>query len=475
VRVPDILHRVSQALQKKGARAVIVGGAVRDHFLGVSTKDYDIEVYGLPSVNALEAVLLAYGSVNLVGKSFGILKFKYDGMVYDFSFPRKESKTGMGHKGFDVLLDGNLAFEAAARRRDFTVNALGYDMVSKSFLDPFGGLKDMERKMLIYVDRDTFQEDPLRVYRAVQLSARLGFTLEEKTAAICRQMVVEKTLDALPKERVYEEWKKLLIKAPKPSRGFEQMRILGILPRYFPELHAIVGIPQSPEWHPEGDVWRHTMYALDSMAFMLRKEEMDDRSEAWKLKLLLAVLCHDLGKATHTTLEQVDAEKNGPSQVKIRAIGHEKAGVIPAKSLLSKLMNSSHFIESILPLILHHMKPSQFYATGAKDSAIRKLATQVNIEELVLVAKADFLGRKTEENALGGIYRAGEWLMERATMLQVEKSPLKPLLQGRDLIAMGLTPSPRFKEILERVYAAQLTGKIATKEAAELFVRRGNL
>ena len=436
MKLPTILETLSQVLQCKNAKAIVVGGSVRDHFLELAIKDYDVEVYGLATMEELESILLAYGSVNLVGKSFGVLKFTYEGEEYDFSFPRTESKVGSGHRGFDVEVDGSISFKEAAKRRDFTVNAIGYDIEEKRFIDPFDGLEDIKKKSLRHIDDSTFVEDPLRVYRAVQFSARFGYTLDEETFDLCKKMVEEGMLEELPKERVYIEWKKLLLKAPKPSIGFELMRELGILERYFPELHALIAVPQSPKWHPEGDVWIHTMMTVDAMASELgiRSEELGV-GEKQKLKFMFAILCHDLGKATHTTVED---------DGRIRAIGHEEAGLEPTKSLLYRLTDEHDFIESLLPLVEHHLKPSQFYAGKAKASAIRRLATKVNIEELVCVAKADFLGRTTEESLIG-IYHAGAWMLEKSKALKVMNKPLEPLLQGRDLIALGLEPSVKFK------------------------------
>jgi tRNA nucleotidyltransferase (CCA-adding enzyme) len=454
MKLPKILQTISKELQRKNAKAIVVGGSVRDHFLKLPSKDYDIEVYGLKSMEELEKILSEYGSVNLVGKSFGVLKFTHEAEEYDFSFPRKESKVGIGHRGFDVEVDGSLDFKTAAKRRDFTVNALGYDIEEKAFLDPFGGLEDIEQKQLRHIEDETFIEDPLRVYRAVQFCARFGFELSFETKVLCKEMVIKGMLEELPKERVYAEWKKLLLKASNPSLGFELMQELGILERYFPELHALIGVLQSPKWHPEGDVWVHTMMSVDEMA-LLRNE-----NEKQNLKMMFAILCHDLGKAVSTT---VDEEGN------IRSIGHEKTGLALTKTLMYRLMDEHDFIESLLPLVEHHLKPSQFYADNSGSKAIRKLATKVNIEELVLVAEADFLGRTTEE-ALTRDYKAGEWLLKKAGELKVKTKPLERLVQGRDLIDLGLEPSPQFKTIIDKVYALQLEGSVSTREEALAYI-----
>ena len=455
MQLPKIIYTISKQLKEKNAKAVVVGGSVRDHFLELEIKDYDVEVYGLEKIEELEAILAQYGSVNLVGKSFGVLKFQYDGEEYDFSFPRTEQKTGAGHRGFDVFVDGEMSFKEASKRRDFTLNAMGYDVEEQKFLDPYAGLEDMKKGLLRHIDDETFVEDPLRVYRAVQFCARFEYSLSEESFELCRTMVEAGMLEELANERIYIEFRKLLLKSPKPSVGFELMRELNML-RYFPELKALIGVPQSPIWHPEGDVWIHTMMCIDEMVKLLGDDEKKN------LKYMFAVLCHDLGKATHTSIEE---------DGRIRAIGHEEAGIEPTKSFLYRLTNEHDFIASILPLVEHHLKPSQFYRGKAKDKAFRKLATKVNIEELVVVAKADFLGRTTEES-LAGVYHAGEWMLERAKRLKVEKRPLSGLLQGRDLIALGLKPSPVFKEILEELYDLQLEGKIEMKEEALAYLEK---
>lgn len=235
MKIPKILQEISDKLNTLNAKAIIVGGSVRDHFLNVPIKDYDIEVYGLSTIDALELLLKEYGKVKLVGKSFGVLKFVHKGQEYDFAFPRREKKVGVGHKGFEVVSDGFLKFQEASKRRDFTINAMGYDIEQKEFLDPFGGMRDMREKVLRHIDDKTFVEDPLRVYRGVQFCARLEYEMDKETKKLCISMVEQGALEELPKERIFEELKKLLLKAKKPSIGFELLKELGVL-RYFPEV-----------------------------------------------------------------------------------------------------------------------------------------------------------------------------------------------------------------------------------------------
>ncbi len=457
IRLPKILVTIAKQLSARGAKALVVGGAVRDALLKKSSKDFDIEVYNIESIESLKSQLSAFGSVNSVGKSFGILKLKVDNLEFDFSLPRSEKKVGSGHRGFAVTLLKNPNFAEAARRRDFTINAIGYDILEQKIIDPYNGRADLESKVLRIVDSTTFIEDPLRVYRAVGFVARFTLTMEPQTKALCKKMVADGALDELATERIWEEWKKLLLKSPKPSLGFEAMRELGIIKRYFSELDALIGVAQDPKYHPEGDVWVHTMMSLDAMAKLLEGQEIDQKQ---KLKLLLATLCHDLGKAV--TSKVVDG--------RIRSIGHERAGVALTKSLLEKLTNEKRLIESIVPLVEHHLKPSQLYFGGAKDAAIKRLAKKVNIEELVLVARADFLGRTTKE-AQSGKYKAGDWLLERARALEVSQESIKNIISGADLIALGLSPSKQFKRILEEVYELYIEEQISTKEEALEYVQ----
>ena len=454
MKIPKIIKTLSKKLSEKNAKAIMVGGSVRDHFLELPIKDYDVEVYGMETIEELGNLLAEYGSVNFVGKSFGVLKFVYEGEEYDFSFPRTEQKVAKGHRGFDVHCDGSLSFKKAALRRDFTINAMGYDIENQLFIDPYRAKKDMEIKRLRHIDDKTFIEDPLRVYRAVQFCARFDYTLADETFRLCKQMVDQGLLEELPKERIYIEFKKLLLKSLKPSIGFELMHKLGML-KYYPELEALIGVPQPKKWHPEGDVWTHTLMCVDKMVALKTGKEKHD------LKIMFAILCHDLGKATHT---QVTAEK-------ISAIGHEVAGVEPTEHFLYRLTDEHDFIKSILPLVEYHLRPSIYFRNGAKNSTIRKLSTKVNIEELVTVARADFLGRTTEAS-LKGEYEAGDWLLAKAKELDVYNTAPIALIQGRDLIALGLKPSVKFKDILERVYTAQLEGKFSNFDDALKYVKK---
>ncbi|MDA3945171.1 MAG: HD domain-containing protein [Helicobacteraceae bacterium] len=448
INLPESLDPIINDLIKKEYRPVVVGGFIRDSLLQISSKDIDIEVFGIESLAHLEKLLASYGKAHSVGKSFGVVKLQLDDTEVDFSVPRQEEKIAQGHKGFCVTLNGALSFEEAAVRRDFTINAMGYDLTTKELLDPFNGQADLENRRLDVVNAETFVEDPLRLYRAVQLAARFELHATPELHSLAHEMVQKKMLDELPKERIFEEVKKLLLKSEKPSIGFTLMDTLGML-EAFPELKALQGIPQDPDSHLEGDVWVHTLMVVDAMT----RFYTDDNKK--NLCLSLAALCHDLGKANAT----VESEGH------ISAMGHANSGVPLTESFLKRLSDEKALFECVLPLVRHHSEPKQLYKQGAKTVAIRRLASQVNIEMLVLLAKADFLGRTTKE-AVRGEFEAGRWLLERAAALDVLTSPLKPLLKGRDLVAAGCTPSKRFKKILDQAYEAQLEGLIDNREDA---------
>ena len=452
ITLPSSLDAIIETLIASGVRPVVVGGYVRDTLLKKESKDIDIELFGISSLSALERLLQPFGKVNVVGRSFGVLKLQLKDVDVDFSLPRQEKKVASGHKGFEVQLEGTLSFKAAALRRDFTINAMGYDLKTKELLDPFYGYQDLLEGRLDIVDAKHFVEDPLRLYRAMQFLARFALTPSPRLLNLAKKMVSENMLEELPKERVFEEFKKLLLKSERPSIGFNFMYQSNML-SYFPELHALIALPQNPKYHPEGDVWTHTLMVVDEVS----KRHGTDAKE--NLYLSLAALCHDLGKAE--TTECIEGQ--------IRSIGHESKGVPLSEHFLRRLSDEKQLFEVIAPLVQHHLKPMQFYLQGAKSPAIRRLAKQVNIERLVRLAEADYYGRGIEMRN-EQVFEAGQWLLERCEALHVRFEPLSPILQGRDLIAAGLQPSKAFKSILERAYEAQLEGEISDHKEALIWL-----
>jgi tRNA nucleotidyltransferase (CCA-adding enzyme) len=436
---------ISRLVEEAGGRALAVGGWVRDKLLGLDSKDLDLEIYGLEP-ELLERLLRTRFRVQTGGLAYGILKVPLPGLrrPIDVALPRRELKSGRGHKGFVVQLDPSMSFREAASRRDVTVSAMALDLLSGGLLDPFGGARDLERRVLRAVDPRRFPEDPLRVLRAASLAGRFRLKPDAELLELCGKP----DLSELARERLFEPLHKVLLTGVKPSLTFELLRRAGQLD-HFPELDALVGVPQEPEWHPEGSVYNHTLLALNATAAERTGEEHED------LVVALAVLCHDLGKSAATTVEDG----------RVRSIGHDQAGEAPTRKLLARLTGESRLVEQVVPLVLEHLRPGQLYEANAGDAAVRRLAARVPIHRLVRVARADQFGRATIE-AVERRFPAGDWLLDRARALQVDRAPLEPVLLGRHLIACGLAPGPAFRDLLQRAYEAQLEGRISTAEEA---------
>jgi tRNA nucleotidyltransferase (CCA-adding enzyme) len=453
----DAAVRLAQAVRDAGGRALAVGGWVRDRLRGVPSKDLDVEVFGLPQ-NRLLAVLAALGRVEAVGQSFPVFKLVgfSDGDV-DVALPRRESKHGRGHKGFEVQGDPDMPLVEAARRRDFTINAIAWDPLSDGYEDPFDGQGDLARQVLRAVDPTTFGDDSLRVLRAVQFAARFEFHLDDATAALCRSI----PLDDLPAERVWGELEKLLLHAARPSVGLALALDLGVVDALLQELRPLVGCQQEPEWHPEGDVWVHTLLVVDQA-----RARNGDLPKPQLATLMLGAVCHDLGKPATTAF--IDG--------RIRSLDHEQAGVEPTLRLLDRLnvhsMNGFDVRGQVVGLVAHHLKPGMFHKAGnVGDGAFRRLSQKVDLELLARLARADCLGRTP------GVFdcSAMDWFIERAR--QVGITPPEPLLLGRHVLTLGIPPGPRVGEILKAVYERQLDGEITTVEeaitAARLLVAAG--
>jgi tRNA nucleotidyltransferase (CCA-adding enzyme) len=439
----DRTREIARAVRGAGGRALIVGGWVRDRLLERDAQNVDLEVFGVPPQD-LRALLERFGTVEAVGESFQVYKL---GDI-DVSLPRRDSKAGRGHRGFVVSGDPHMSIEEAARRRDFTVNAISWDPLTGEYCDPFNGREDLKRRLLRLVDPATFPDDSLRVLRAVQLAARFELAVDERTRAVCAAI----PLDDLPAERVWGEIEKLLF-APRPSIGFALAMEIGVIARLFPELQALSGCPQEPEWHPEGDVWVHTLQVIDQA-----RVRIDDLPRPEQLAVLLGAVCHDLGKPATTAF----------SDGRIRSIDHEEQGVAPAMALLDRL--NVHSIggydvrRQVAGITAHHLKPGSWYKVRdqVKDGAFRRLAQKVDLELLARLAKSDCLGRHPGRFDC----TAMDWFLERARALGVEHRPPAPILLGRHLLAMGLKPGPRVGEILRAVYEQQLDGAIATLDEA---------
>ncbi len=430
---------------------MLVGGCVRDALMGVEPKDWDLEIYGIEP-QKLREILDALGKVDAVGEAFTVYKLGND---LDVALPRREKKVSRGHKGFVVEGDAQMPFEEAAKRRDFTINAILQDALTGEIIDIYNGREDIKRKILRVVSKETFAEDSLRVLRAAQFAARFEFEIEAETVEICRQI----DLADLPKERIWCELEKLLLKARKPSIGLEWLYDLGVVEQLFPEMKALIGVPQEAEWHPEGDVDVHTFLVVDRA-----RELINDLPYAKQVTVMLGALCHDFGKPA--TTQFFDG--------RWRSHAHDEAGVEPTVSFLDTLgiytLNSYDVREQIIQLVRYHLKPGEFYKQRENlgDGAFRRLARKVEPDLLYRVSRADTLGRNADwipqEKWFDAVPQ--EWFIERVRELEIEKEAPKPLLMGRHLKELGLTPSPQFTEIINAVYEKQLDGQITNLEEA---------
>jgi tRNA nucleotidyltransferase (CCA-adding enzyme) len=450
-----VARRIASAVAREGGRALIVGGWVRDQLRGHPSKDIDLEVFGIRG-DRLPVLLASFGRVEAVGQSFSVYKLlppDVPDAEIDVALPRRESKQGRGHRGFVVQGDPTMSIAEAARRRDFTINAISWDPLTDDFEDPFDGRADIERRVLRMVDAATFGDDSLRVLRAVQFAARFDFRLDDSTAALCRRI----SLDDLPPERVWGEIEKLLLVAAVPSIGFHVGLDLGVIDRILPEMKRLVGCIQEPEWHPEGDVWTHTLLVIDKARAL-----NGDLDRPRRVAIMLGAVCHDLGKPSTTAL--IDG--------RIRSPEHEEAGVLPTTCVLDRL--NVHSIDGFdvraqtIGLVAHHLKPGMlFKAPHVTDGAFRRLAQKVDLELLARLARADCLGRSGDFDC-----SAMDWFVERARALGVEHRPPAPLLLGRHLLALGMSPGPQVGRILKQVYEKQLDGEIETVEAGIEEARR---
>jgi tRNA nucleotidyltransferase (CCA-adding enzyme) len=476
-----IVIKLAEVVRSVGGRAMLVGGCVRDELMGVEPKDWDVEVYGVEP-ERLRAVLEEFAGsgdtlvpmssangerfaasgdedksvlapLKVVGYAFAVYKLGPD---LDVSLPRRERKVARGHRGFVVEGDPEMSFEEACSRRDFTVNAILKDPLTGEIVDPFGGREDIRRQILRHVKAETFVEDSLRVLRAAQFAARLEFDIDAETVVLC------KTIDVtdLPKERIWGELEKLLL-AKEPSRGLKWLYELRVCEQIFPELQSLVGVPQEPAWHPEGDVDVHTMMVADEARRLI-----DDLPYERKVTVMLGALCHDLGKPP--TTEFIDG--------RTRSRGHDEAGVEPTLSLLDRLgihtLNGFDVRGQVVELVRYHLKPGEYYNANSRspvgDGAFRRLARKVEPDLLYRVAKADSLGRYPDGDRSKMVFgsEAQEWFIEKVRELQVERKAPEPILMGRHLIELGLKPGPEFKKILDAVYEMQVDGKIADLDAA---------
>lgn len=437
----QLVHALAQKIAEAGGRAFVVGGSVRDALLGREAGDADLEVYGL-AAERLEQLAHQFGEVHLVGKQFAVLHLATSAGTIELALPRLESKTGPGHRGFSVEARPDLAPEIAVLRRDFTVNAMLLDPLNGELLDLVGGRRDLERGLLRHVS-PAFAEDPLRALRAARFAARFNWSVARETSALCRQL----DLSELPIERVENEWRRMLLESEWPGRGLLVMEEVGAL-ELLPELAALRGVPQDPIWHPEGDVLHHTALALNAAVSM--REQMED-----PFVEMLAVLCHDLGKATTTCFERG----------RWRSAAHDTAGDALTRSFLARISLRAQLADAVVPLVREHLRPAQLYFVRDElnQGTVRRLAARVDLRALVRIAWADSAGRSAPH---AEDWAPGVWLLEQAELLGVRDQRPQNFLRGQDLLGRGWQPGRIVGEVLARAFELQLDGALVDREAA---------
>jgi len=447
----QLSRELAAAVAGAGGRAYYVGGIVRDGLMGVECKDIDIEVYGIAPAR-LREVLGSLGEVYDRGASFGVLGLRHSDI--DIAMPRTESRTGAKHTNFDVCVNPFLDPKDACRRRDFTINAMMQDVLSGEILDFYGGREDLEKKIIRCVCPETFIEDALRVFRACQFAARLDAAIAPETRELCRSMDVTE----LSHERIFAETEKALIKAEKPSVYFRELKRMDHLKEFFPELEATIGVEQNPKFHPEGDVFEHTMLVLDAAA------ELRGRSE-WQLGFMLSALMHDLGKVIATQVQE---------DGRITAYGHEVLGLDFVERQLRRITNHDKLISYVKNQTELHMRPNMLAGANSKKKKTRQLFDlSLCPNDLILLSRADASGKLDEP------YDAGceQWLRQR--LEDYKECVKRPMVTGKDLIAAGLKPDANFSKLIQRARMLHFSGiekRSALKQVlAEAKDMQGNL
>ncbi len=426
----ELAHRIAADVAQAGGRAYFVGGYVRDAVLGRENKDIDIEVHGLMPAQ-LEAILDTLGERTVMGASFGVYGLRHHHI--DIAMPRCETKSGRGHRDFTVFVDPFLGTKKAAQRRDFTVNAMMQDVLTGEILDPFGGLDDLRAGVIRHVCDASFGEDPLRVLRAAQFAARFGFAVAPETVSLCAGM----DLTALACERVMDELCKALLKADHPRVFFDVLREMNQLADWFPEVLALIDVMQEPRFHPEGDVYTHTMLVLDQAA-LLRDQA------SYPLGLMMAALCHDFGKPQ--TTRTIDG--------RIRSFDHENVGVPIAERFVARLSSEVRLRKYVANMVALHMRPNALvYMQSGRGAYMKLLDAAVSPEDLLLLARADHCGRTGREHDYGEIEDTlkGELAAYRTLMAQ-------PAVRGEDLIRAGMKPGKAMGEALVFAHRLHLRG-----------------
>lgn len=431
--------KISVSLAKKiaqmGGRAYYVGGFVRDSLQGIENKDIDIEVHGI-TPDTLEEILLSFGGYIPAGKSFGVYKLAHRSI--DVAMPRKEILTGKGHRDFKIDVDPFIGTKKAAIRRDFTVNAIMQDVITGEIIDHFGGQEDLKNGILRHVNDTAFGEDPLRVLRGAQFSARFNFKIAPETIELCKKI----DLTTLSSERVFDELKKTLLKSDKPSVFFENLRLMNKLSFWFHEVEKLIGIPQHSVHHREGDVWAHTMMVLDECA------KVRDKAE-YPLYFMVSGLVHDFGKIICTEFKKGD----------YHAYRHETEGRDIVKTFIRHITNENSILSYVMNMTELHMKPRILFNDNSSIKSTNKMFdSSASPNDLILLALCDGKGKIPSKPCK----EAEEFLRERLNIFNEYMS--RPYVTGQDLIDAGIKQGKEFSELLKFSHKLRLSG-VSKKEA----------
>ena len=430
----DLAYAIAQAVKEAGGNTYFVGGYVRDELLHKDSKDIDIEIHGI-APSELQTILNTFGPSETKGVSFGVYGIKHYDL--DIALPRCESSSGRGHRDFEVFVDPYLGTYKASLRRDFSINAMMQDVLTNEIVDNHQGQSDLMNKLIRHVDADTFLDDPLRVLRAAQFASRFNFKIVPETIELCKRA----DLSALPSERIQTELEKALLKSDTPSVFFKALRDMEQLDHWFPELKALIGVPQAPSHHPEGDAWNHTMMVIDEAA------KVRDKASN-KLGFMLSAVYHDIGKPYSTTLDE-----KGYHSYNHHIVGSEMVPKIPYlkdKSLAKYIQN----------MVEMHMTPHLLLKESTKvTSYCRMFDKSLNPRDLILLAQSDKLGRAVPNKSYDE---------SRARLLHYlaiyEERMRQPCVTGQDLIDFGYTPGVLFKQAMEMSHNFQVCG--TSKEQA---------
>lgn len=419
---------ICQTLSHAGHRALLAGGCVRDKLLGVDAKDFDVATSATP-----EQIAALFDRTVAVGAAFGVVMVLLPEGQFEVTTFRSDGPYVDGRHPSYVTFSNE---EQDARRRDFTINAMFYDPSTESVVDYVGGRDDLASRIIRTVGhpRDRFSEDHLRLLRAIRFAARLDFTIEPATLDAIRDMAQLVTTTSA--ERIRDELLKMLTEGGG-RRALELMDETGLLEQVLPEISRMKGVRQPPEFHPEGDVFQHTLLIAD-------------RLKGASPTLALGTLLHDVGKPATITYED-----------RVRFNNHDKIGAEIAEQICRRLRMSNHDTERIVWLVAQHMRLA--HAPQMRASKLKRFVREPGFPELLELGRIDCL-------ASHGDTRTIEWIENYANAIPPEVVRPKPLLTGDDLIEMGYTPGPLFKEILTAVEDAQLDGYIATTESARAFV-----